>query len=171
MGTSTSVNFFKYRPLSFGSMTSAYSLYALVESFKSSLIRLRVRSWVSWKNILTRPADVQRILHLEIGELTKDICCQGCTKGLPCLSFCGDYLVSYKVTGWMILTSLEIVPDLGPGASSRTELSSFIKICISGLSLSMQLFEGVYADWKVQLNNQQTIGREKKLTRLLLCVS
>ena len=152
-------------------MTSAYSLYALVESFKSSLIRLRVRSWVSWKNIITRPAGVQRILHLEIGELTKDICCQGCTEGLPCLSFCRDYSVSCKVAGWMIFTSLKIVPDLGPGASSCAELSSFIKMCISDLSLSMQLFEGVYADWKVQLNSQQTIGRGRKLTRLLLCVS
>lgn len=71
----------------------------------------------------------------------------------------------------MIFTSLKIVPDLGPGASSCAELSSFIKMCISDLSLSMQLFEGVYADWKVQLNSQQTIGRGRKLTRLLLCVS
>jgi len=43
-------------------------------------------------------------------------------------------------------TSLKIVSDLGPGTSSRTKFPSFIKICIGGFGLSMQLFEGVYAD-------------------------
>ena len=83
--TSASANFLRYRDLSFGRVLSAYSAYALLDSFRSSLMRLRVRSWVSCRVVSNVMMVNFVIAHPEGGEGSEHIFVEGIQEGRACL--------------------------------------------------------------------------------------
>ena len=85
--TSTSENLLEYLDFNFGSVVSAYSLYAVLESFRSSLMRLRVRSWVSYSQVksLIEAGNERDYVHLQRCQRVDDIhskCSEKCLSNL-----------------------------------------------------------------------------------------